>query len=169
MEGQLTNRVEPKTVLTVILAVTVMARLITHASPQMNQPSAESAIAPVLRKEPAIKPAALPQYRYTAGIVTDGPESTDFAIACEIAKALGTGTGPHDEKAVRVTPIVGTWPQSPRAGNNTGLTKVGKNANGPKGNFILTPNVLEITAKGMAHITAGHAGRVDSEWELKEL
>ena len=96
---------------TVILAVTVMPQQIVHASAQMNQPHIGCAFAtlPELGKEPApIKQAALPQHRYTAGIVTGGPQSTDFAIAYEIAKALDTGPGPHNEKALRVTPIVGS-------------------------------------------------------------
>src|SRR5689334_11745799 len=47
--------------------------------------------------------------RYTAGLVTGVPQSTEFAIAQEIATTLGTGqeTGLHGEMALRVLPTVG--------------------------------------------------------------
>ena len=47
--------------------------------------------------------------RYTAGLVTGVPQSTEFAIAQEIATTLATGqeTGPHGQMALRVLPIVG--------------------------------------------------------------
>jgi uncharacterized protein len=62
------------------------------------------------RTHKASKQAALPQHRYTAGIVTGGPQSTDFAIAYEIAEALGPDqeTGPHNAKALQVMPMVGS-------------------------------------------------------------
>ncbi len=55
------------------------------------------------------KDAAISESRYTAGLVTGAPESTDFLIAQDIATTLAKGqeTGPHGEMALRVLPIVG--------------------------------------------------------------
>jgi TRAP-type uncharacterized transport system substrate-binding protein len=55
------------------------------------------------------KEAGISQDPYTAGLVTGAPQSTEFAIAQEIATALATGqeTGPRGEVALRVIPMVG--------------------------------------------------------------
>ena len=55
------------------------------------------------------KEAGISQNRYTTGLVTGAPQSTEFAIAQEIATTLATGqeAGPHGEMALRVMPMVG--------------------------------------------------------------
>jgi uncharacterized protein len=55
------------------------------------------------------KEAGISQNRYTTGLVTGAPQSTEFAIAQEIATTLATGqeTGPRGEMALRVMPMVG--------------------------------------------------------------
>jgi uncharacterized protein len=55
------------------------------------------------------KESGISQNEYTAGLVTGAPQSTEFAIAQEIATVLATGqeTGPHGEMALRVMPMVG--------------------------------------------------------------
>lgn len=47
--------------------------------------------------------------RFTAGLVTGTPQSTEFAIAQDIATTLAANqeTGPHGEVALRVLPMVG--------------------------------------------------------------
>lgn len=47
--------------------------------------------------------------RFTAGLVTGTPQSTEFAIAQDIATALAANqeSGPHGEVALRVLPMVG--------------------------------------------------------------
>jgi TRAP-type uncharacterized transport system substrate-binding protein len=58
------------------------------------------------RKEAGISTS---ENEYTAGLVTGAPQSTEFAIAQEMATVLATGqeTGPHGEIALRVMPMVG--------------------------------------------------------------
>jgi TRAP-type uncharacterized transport system substrate-binding protein len=60
------------------------------------------------RKESAPR-KEVSENRYTAGLVTGAPHSTEFAIAQEIATMLASGqeTGPHGEMALRVLPMVG--------------------------------------------------------------
>jgi uncharacterized protein len=55
------------------------------------------------------KDVMVSESRYTAGLVAGVPQSTELAIAHEIATTLATGqeTGPHGEMALRVLPIVG--------------------------------------------------------------
>jgi uncharacterized protein len=55
------------------------------------------------------KPMLLPEHQVTAGIVTGSAQSTDFALAYEIATTLGTveGAGRHDQSALRVIPLIG--------------------------------------------------------------
>jgi uncharacterized protein len=55
------------------------------------------------------KPIVWPEHQVTAGIVTSNPQSTDFALAYEIATTLGTieGAGRHDQSALRVIPLIG--------------------------------------------------------------
>src|SRR5439155_5306601 len=64
----------------------------------------ESAKVPAPKKEAGI--AANP---YTAGLATGPPQSTEFAIAQDIATTLASGqeTGPRGEVALRVLPMVG--------------------------------------------------------------
>ena len=64
----------------------------------------------VPRKESAPrKESGISANEYTAGLVTGAPQSTEFAIAEELATTLATGqeTGPHGEVALRVMPMVG--------------------------------------------------------------
>ena len=64
----------------------------------------------VPRKESAPrKESGISANEYTAGLVTGAPQSTEFAIAEELATTLATGqeTGPHGEIALRVMPLVG--------------------------------------------------------------
>lgn len=71
-------------------------------------PSEPARVSP--RKESAPrKEAEISENRYTAGFVTGGPQSTEFAIAQEIATVLASGqeTGPHGEMALRVMPMLG--------------------------------------------------------------
>src|SRR5262249_37145860 len=61
------------------------------------------------RKERAFgKDAGLAENRYTAGLVAGPSQSTDFAIAQDIASVLASGqeTGPHGETALRVLPMI---------------------------------------------------------------
>jgi uncharacterized protein len=63
-----------------------------------------------IRKESApIKQGGTSENRYTTGLVAAAPQSTEFAIAQDIATVLATGqeTGPHGEVALRVMPMVG--------------------------------------------------------------
>jgi len=71
-------------------------------------PSQPAKVSP--RKESApTKEVGTSENRYTAGIVTGAPYSTEFAMAQEIATELASGqeTGPHGEMALRVMPMVG--------------------------------------------------------------
>jgi uncharacterized protein len=72
-----------------------------------DSPSESAKVPP--QKESAPRKEAGSQNRYTTGLVTDAPQSTEFAIAQEIATTLATGqeTGPRGEMALRVMPMVG--------------------------------------------------------------
>jgi TRAP-type uncharacterized transport system substrate-binding protein len=61
------------------------------------------------KEEPPRKDTALSENRYTVGFVTGAPNTTEFAIAQDLAKAVENGqeTGPHGEVALRVLPMVG--------------------------------------------------------------
>jgi TRAP-type uncharacterized transport system substrate-binding protein len=69
----------------------------------------ESAKVPPQKESAPRKEAGISQNRYTTGLVTGAPQSTEFAIAQEIATTLATGqeTGPRGEMALRVMPMVG--------------------------------------------------------------
>jgi len=63
-----------------------------------------------LRKETAPeKQAGIAENQTTVGLVTGEPDSTEFAIAEELATVIASGqeTGPHGEAALRVLPMVG--------------------------------------------------------------
>jgi TRAP-type uncharacterized transport system substrate-binding protein len=68
----------------------------------------QSADLPQKDKTPG-KEAGLSESRYTVGLVTGAPHSTEFSIAQEIATSVANGqeTGPHGEVALRVMPMVG--------------------------------------------------------------
>jgi TRAP-type uncharacterized transport system substrate-binding protein len=86
--------------------LTVLAEL---ASAEMDLAPFQVAETSGVRKVPAsIKQAGLSENRYTMGIVTGEPQSTDFTIAYEIAKALATGkeTGPTGEMTPHVIPMI---------------------------------------------------------------
>jgi TRAP-type uncharacterized transport system substrate-binding protein len=71
-------------------------------------PSEPATVSP--RKESAPrKEAGIAENRYTAGLVTGAPHSTEFAIAQDIATTLASRqeTGPRGEMALRVLPMVG--------------------------------------------------------------
>ncbi len=55
------------------------------------------------------KDAATSASHFTIGLVTGSPQSTEFAVAQDIATTLSTGqeTGPRGEMALRVLPMVG--------------------------------------------------------------
>ncbi len=59
-------------------------------------------------KDPTVNAA-----RYTTGLVAGSPQSTEFAVAQDIATTLATNqeTGPHGEVALRVLPMVGNGGQ----------------------------------------------------------
>ncbi|MCP3466641.1 MULTISPECIES: TAXI family TRAP transporter solute-binding subunit [unclassified Bradyrhizobium] len=61
------------------------------------------------RKESAPRKEAARSDPHTTGFVTGAAQSTEFAIAQDIATTLASGqeTGPHGEVALRVLPIVG--------------------------------------------------------------
>ncbi|MGY8662831.1 TAXI family TRAP transporter solute-binding subunit [Bradyrhizobium sp. UFLA05-109] len=61
------------------------------------------------RKENLPRKEAATSDPHTAGFVTGAAQSTEFAIAQDIATTLASGqeTGPHGEVALRVLPIVG--------------------------------------------------------------
>ena len=69
----------------------------------------ESAKVPPQKESAPRKEAGISQNRYTTGLVTGAPQSTEFAIAQEIATTLATGqeAGPRGEMALRVVPMVG--------------------------------------------------------------
>jgi uncharacterized protein len=75
---------------------------------QSVSPGESSRVSPRKESTPR-KEAGLSENRYTAGLVTDAPQSTEFVIAQEIAIALASGqeTGPRGETALRVVPMVG--------------------------------------------------------------
>jgi len=77
----------------------------TRPSIALSQPAKVSP-----RKESVpTKEAEISKYRYTAGVLTGGSDSTEFAIVQEMATQLASGqeTGPRGETALRVMPMVG--------------------------------------------------------------
>src|SRR5215469_3052400 len=79
------------------------------AQTQSSDSPSESAKVPPQKESAPRKEAGISQNRYTTGLVTGAPQSTEFAIAQEIATTLATGqeAGPHGEMALRVMPMVG--------------------------------------------------------------
>ena len=79
------------------------------AQTQSSDSPSESAKVPPQKESAPRKEAGISQNRYTTGLVTGAPQSTEFAIAQEIATTLATGqeTGPRGEMALRVMPMVG--------------------------------------------------------------
>jgi len=71
--------------------------------------SSESAKVPAPKESPPRKEAGIAANPYTAGLATGPPQSTEFAIAQDIATTLASGqeTGPRGEVALRVLPMVG--------------------------------------------------------------
>jgi uncharacterized protein len=70
-------------------------------------PSESANVSPAKQSAPSKQAGS--ENPYTAGFVTGAPQSTEFAIAQEIATTLASGqeTGPHGEVALRVMPMVG--------------------------------------------------------------
>ncbi|MGY4286953.1 TRAP-type uncharacterized transport system substrate-binding protein [Bradyrhizobium sp. LM2.7] len=93
---------------TALIATAWIGGLVDRCAAQTSL--AEPAKAPP-RKQSAggDKGVTISESRYTAGLVTGMPQSTEFAIVQEIATTLATGqeTGPHGEMALRVLPLVG--------------------------------------------------------------
>ena len=79
------------------------------AQTRSSDSPSESAKVPPQKESAPRKEAGISQNRYTTGLVTGAPQSTEFAIAQEIATTLATGqeTGPRGEMALRVMPMVG--------------------------------------------------------------
>ena len=79
------------------------------AQTRSSDSPSESAKVPPQKESAPRKEAGISQNRYTTGLVTGAPQSTEFAIAQEIATTLATGqeAGPHGEMALRVMPMVG--------------------------------------------------------------
>ena len=79
------------------------------AQTRFSDSPSESAKVPPQKESAPRKEAGISQNRYTTGLVTGAPQSTEFAIAQEIATTLATGqeAGPHGEMALRVMPMVG--------------------------------------------------------------
>src|SRR5215831_18904567 len=79
------------------------------AQTRSSDSPSESAKVPPQKESAPRKEAGISQNRYTTGLVTGTPQSTEFAIAQEIATTLATGqeTGPRGEIALRVMPMVG--------------------------------------------------------------
>ena len=79
------------------------------AQTQSSDSPSESAKVPPQKESAPRKEAGISQNRYTTGLVTGAPQSTEFAIAQEIATTLATGqeAGPRGEMALRVVPMVG--------------------------------------------------------------
>jgi uncharacterized protein len=79
------------------------------AQTRSSDSPSESAKVPPQKQSAPRKEAGISQNRYTTGLVTGAPQSTEFAIAQEIATTLATGqeTGPRGEMALRVIPMVG--------------------------------------------------------------
>lgn len=79
-----------------------------HSGPSGSASGPANVRAP-LRDEGVVTKQAS-EDRYTVGIVTGPPYSTEFAVAKDIATTLASGqeTGPHGEVALRVLAMVGT-------------------------------------------------------------
>src|SRR5947207_10649278 len=96
---------------TILVAVAWLGGQVRGAVAQTRQSISPVEFPTVVpRKESAPrKEAGISANEYTAGLVTGAPQSTEFAIAEELATTLATGqeTGPHGEIALRVMPLVG--------------------------------------------------------------
>jgi uncharacterized protein len=81
----------------------------SFAQTRSSDSPSESTKVPPHKESAPRKDAGISQDRYTTGLVTGAPQSTEFAIAQEIAITLATGqeTGPRGEMALRVMPMVG--------------------------------------------------------------
>lgn len=95
-----------------LFTIFIAAAWLVEPSLAQRRPSAspnESANVPPAKESAPRKEAGTSENRYTAGVVTGTPRSTEFAIAQEIATALASGqeTGPRGEVALRVMPIAG--------------------------------------------------------------
>jgi uncharacterized protein len=95
------------------VVVLLLGCMFHQAAPSIartNAPEAEALVPP----DPAQSMLRLVQAKRSAGqntvgIVTGGPDGTDFAIAHEISTVLATGqeTGPRGEVALRILPMIG--------------------------------------------------------------
>jgi uncharacterized protein len=103
-----------KTALMVVcLGVTVVTQQIVHSFAEANHPSAGRGLPtlPAVGKEIAPRKEPLPDgHRHTTEIITEGPQSTNFTIAYEMARALGSdqATGPLHKVSPRIVPMVGS-------------------------------------------------------------
>lgn len=77
----------------------------TRRSPSQS----ESADVTLRKEKPPEKAGEISENQYTVGLVTGAPNSTEFAIAHDLATVVASGqeTGPHGEVALRVLPMVG--------------------------------------------------------------
>lgn len=80
-----------------------------RSTSQSESSQSESAGVTLRKEEPPEKDGGLSESRYTVGLVTGAPYSTEFAIAEQLATLMASGqeTGPHGEVALRVLPMVG--------------------------------------------------------------
>jgi uncharacterized protein len=93
------------------VVVLLSACMFHQAVPSIARTNAPDAV-PQAPPDPAQTVLRLAQARRstgTVGIVTGGPDGTDFAIAHEISTVLATGqeTGPRGEVSLRILPMIG--------------------------------------------------------------
>jgi TRAP-type uncharacterized transport system substrate-binding protein len=106
----------------VLLVAACVAQLIPGAAAQTSALKSDTN---ATNGTSPLKKAGPPHDEYTVGIVTGGPNGTEFAAADEIATLIAKHqvTGPHGEVALRVAPMVGddglqnirdvvTWPEA---------------------------------------------------------
>jgi hypothetical protein len=97
--------------LTAFIAAAWLGQQVQGALAQTRPPvsSSEPAKVSAPKESPPRKEAGVAVSPYTAGLVTGPPQSTEFAIAQDVATTLASGqeTGPRGEVALRVLPMVG--------------------------------------------------------------
>ncbi|WP_245328999.1 TAXI family TRAP transporter solute-binding subunit [Bradyrhizobium centrolobii] len=92
---------------TAFIAATWLGGQVQTSLAQTVSPNEAAKVSP--RKESAPRKEAATSDPHTTGFVTGAAQSTEFAIAQDIATTLASGqeTGPHGEVALRVLPMVG--------------------------------------------------------------
>jgi uncharacterized protein len=94
--------------LTAFIAATWLGGQVLAQTRQSASPD-QSAGVPLRKQAASEKDTTASENQYTLGLVAGAPNSTELAIAQEIATVVAAGqeTGPHGEVALRVLPMVG--------------------------------------------------------------